>query len=253
MRVDRSTTVICGLVTALTAAAGLWLLGTSTAGTVSPDPAADALAAEQFPSRVLGLSGHRRLLRELEQDRERARDRVRARRSPEGGRGPRPAAGPGGRAAGVPLRVRIPALDVDLPLRTGPARDPATLGTLGGTGVFWDAGGPVPGGLGMAVLVAGARAGCEPERPPGAGGCLELAALPVGRTVEVPRADGQTAVFTVDRVERAADTRGRTPAGVRAGAGREARTGVGLRLSDGTTVVWAHGPRALGPHHPRTR
>lgn len=131
-------------------------------------PAA-ATTDDALPSRALGLSGHRRLVRELEQ----------SDHSPgKGDRSPRTAAGP---LRGVteplraarPLRLRIPTLGVDAPMTGDPEE------------VSWDTAGPSPGAAGTAVIT-------------GAG--LRLGELRPGRTVEITRADRRTAVFTVVRV-----------------------------------------------------
>ncbi|WP_405789885.1 hypothetical protein OG753_22735 [Streptomyces sp. NBC_00029] len=125
---------------------------------------------DALPSRALGLSGHRRLVRELEQPDAHAPRR--------GARSPRTAAGPlrtvtGPLRSARPLRLRIPSLGVDLPL-TGDREE-----------VSWDTGGPAPGAAGTAVVT---------------GEGLRLGELRRGRTIEIPRADSRTAVFTVVRV-----------------------------------------------------
>ncbi|MFJ3517196.1 MULTISPECIES: hypothetical protein [unclassified Streptomyces] len=125
---------------------------------------------DALPSRALGLSGHRRLVRELEQPDAHVPGR--------GARSPRTAAGPlrtvtGPLRSARPLRLRIPSLGVDLPL-TGDREE-----------VSWDTGGPAPGAAGTAVVT---------------GEGLRLGELRRGRTIEIPRADSRTAVFTVVRV-----------------------------------------------------
>ncbi|MEV7542899.1 class F sortase [Streptomyces sp. NPDC089915] len=153
--------------------------------------------ADALPSRALGLSGHRRLVRELEH----SGTHTPARRSRTGAAGPLRAA--------RPLRLRIPSLGVDLPLAEG---TPAGEDTAG-----WDAAGPAPGSAGTAVVT---------------GNGLALAELRRGRTIEIPRADHRTAVFTVERV---------SPYGVNA-PDRSGRAR--LRLVSGETSVLA---RLTGP------
>ncbi|MFJ6480915.1 MULTISPECIES: hypothetical protein [unclassified Streptomyces] len=125
---------------------------------------------DALPSRALGLSGHRRLVRELEQSGEHAAGT--GTRSPSAAHGPlRTVTGP--LRAARPLRLRIPSLDVDVPL------------TGGRTEYAWDTGSPAPGTAGTAVVtVAG----------------LRLDELRRGRTIEIPRADSRTAVFTIVRI-----------------------------------------------------
>ncbi|MFG2990871.1 hypothetical protein ACGFZK_16555 [Streptomyces sp. NPDC048257] len=128
---------------------------------------------DALPSRALGLSGHRRLVRELEQSGEHIPGR--------GARSPRTAPGPlrvvkGPLRTARPLRLRIPSLGVDVPL-TGRREE-----------VSWDTGGPAPGAAGTAVVTGEGLEG------------LRLGELRRGRTIEIPRADSRTAVFTVVRV-----------------------------------------------------
>lgn len=143
-------------------------------GSAGAEPAA-ASVTDALPSRALGLSGHRRLVRGLEQS---------------GAHGPgadrRTVAAPPMRAA-PPLRLRIPSLGVDLPLARGPQE--------GEGGAGWDTDGPAPGSAGTAVVT---------------GDGLPLAGLRRGRVIEIPRADHRTAVFTVERVSPHAVT---APAG----------------------------------------
>ncbi|MFD9481387.1 MULTISPECIES: hypothetical protein [Streptomyces] len=125
---------------------------------------------DALPSRALGLSGHRRLVRELEQSGEHTPG--------TGARSPRTAPGPlravtGPLRAARPLRLRIPSLGVDVPL------------TGGREAVAWDTGGPAPGAAGTAVVTVEG---------------LRLGELRRGRTIEIPRADSRTAVFTVVRI-----------------------------------------------------
>ncbi len=98
----------------------------------------------------------------------------------------------------VPVRVRIPEIKVDAPLRglrllpdgslaSPPERDRNLAG-------WYEAGTP-PGAIGTAV-VAG-----HVDTPTGPAVFYNLGALKKGNTVEVIRADGRTAVFTIDAIE----------------------------------------------------
>ncbi|MBT2479639.1 class F sortase [Streptomyces sp. ISL-94] len=166
-----------------------------TEGAKPVAPAAD----DALPSRALGLSDHRRLVRQLEESGEH--------RPGQGARSPRTAAGP---LRGVthplrpaaPLRLRIPGLGIDVPL----AAD-------GHGEASWDEASPAPGAEGTAVI---------------SGSGLRLAGLQRGRTIEIPRADSRTAVFTVVRISPGEAT------------GREDRAGrAQLRLVGGETAVLA--------------
>ncbi|MEW2139127.1 class F sortase [Streptomyces sp. NPDC005409] len=195
----RAKWVVASLTVALLTTGIVALNRTEGAG-----PAA-ATTDDALPSRALGLSGHRRLVRELEQSG--------AHTPGSGARSPRTAAGPLRAApaplrAARPLRLRIPSLGLDVPL-TGEHEDLA-----------WDTGSPAPGTAGTAVVT-------------GAG--LRLGELRRGRTIEVPRADRRTAVFTVVRVSPGAT------------AGREDPAGrAQLRLVSGETAVLA---RLTGQRH----
>ncbi|WP_051833359.1 class F sortase [Streptomyces katrae] len=164
-----------------------------------------ATAADALPSRALGLSGHRRLVEQLEHSGQHA-----------SAKGPRPA-----RAAAItplrasrPLRLHVPSLGVDLPLGGDGDGD--------GEEASWDQDTPAPGSAGTAVVTAAD---------------LRLGELRRGLTVEIARADGRTAVFTVDRV---------SPGGV---SGRGQRPGrAQLRLVSGETTVLA---RLTGRHRTR--
>ncbi|MFJ7208528.1 hypothetical protein ACIQWR_33985 [Streptomyces sp. NPDC098789] len=155
--------------------------------------------AEGFPSRALGLSGHRRLVEQLEDGREEHAGHG-AGRGPHRGAG-RSAAAP--LSAARPLRLRIPDLGVDLPLSAGSA----------GNAVGWDVDSPTPGAAGTAVVS-------------GESATLRLATLRKGRTIEIPRADGRTAVFTIDHIG--------TPRATDSGKRAE------LRVVTGETTVHAH-------------
>ncbi|MGW7107915.1 hypothetical protein ACWGHU_17330 [Streptomyces xanthophaeus] len=174
---------------------------------------------DALPSRALGLSGHRRLVRQLDRAAAYPAEGHSAGDGHSDGNGPangprlpltagplRPVSGPLDTAR--PLRLRIPGLGVDLPLtgRSGGAR--------------WDTTGPAPGAAGTAVIT---------------GSGLRLSALQRGRTIEIPRADHRTAVFTVVRV---------SPGGV---AGHGERAGrAQLRLISGESAVLA---RLTGERH----
>ncbi|WP_051807530.1 class F sortase [Streptomyces sp. NRRL F-2664] len=145
------------------------LLSTTVVVVQRTEGAAPATATtdDALPSRALGLSGHRRLVRELEQS---GASETRGAPRPHGiAAGPlRTVSGP--LRAARPLRLRIPSLGVDVPFGGEP--DEAS----------WDSGGPAPGAAGTAVVT---------------GTGLRLGELRRGRTIEIPRADRRTAVFTV--------------------------------------------------------
>ncbi|WP_438312774.1 hypothetical protein ACSHWO_16655 [Streptomyces sp. HUAS TT3] len=211
---------VVGVLTAVLLGTGIGLLRSTEGARPVAAGSADAL-----PSRALGLSGHRRLVEQLDQ----------AHRPHTSDKGSRPA-----RALAItplrparPLRLQIPSLGVDLRLaRGGPGLDegppdPSETGVGTGVGVpvravsgaaagaeaFWDTGSAAPGSAGTAVVTA-------PD--------VRLAELRRGLTVEIPRADRRTAVFTVDLV---------SPAGV---TGRGQRPGrAQLRLVSGETTVLA--------------
>ncbi|MEU9142576.1 class F sortase [Streptomyces sp. NPDC048349] len=185
---------------------------------------------DALPSRALGLSDHRRLARQREQ----AGEHVPG----HGARSPRTAAGPLRPVSGPlrdarPLRLRVPSLGLDVPVTgvsatpggtegadgydgpEGPGRAGPRAGARTGarTGASWQADGPAPGSAGTAVV---------------SGSGLDLAGLQRGRTVEISRDDGRTAVFTVIRLSPGAS------------GGREDRTGrPHLRLFGGETAVLA--------------
>ncbi|RDH77381.1 class F sortase [Mycolicibacterium moriokaense] len=97
-----------------------------------------------------------------------------------------------------PVWLDIPALGIHtdsvVPLdreADGTAQVPADAHTVG-----WYTGGPSPGALGPAVLIAHVDWKGQP------GLFRDLYSLPPGSRVRVGRADGLTAVFQVDRVEQ---------------------------------------------------
>ncbi|MGW6781090.1 MULTISPECIES: class F sortase [unclassified Streptomyces] len=148
----------------------------------APPPGA-ATTDDALPSRALGLSGHRRLVRELE--RSGGNDPVEVTRPRRIAAGPlRTVSGP--LRAARPLRLRIPSLGVDVPF--GGEDEEAA----------WDSGGPAPGAAGTAVVT---------------GSGLRLGELRRGRTIEIPRADRRTAVFTVVGVSPGAAPRQEEPSG----------------------------------------
>ncbi|MET9894274.1 class F sortase [Streptomyces sp. NPDC006465] len=98
-----------------------------------------------------------------------------------------------------PVRIRIPAIDVNAPMtrldldRAGALQPPpADRPGLAG----WYGGGPAPGSSGTALTT-----GHVDTRTGSPGVFYELGALTKGATIEISRADGRTAVFTVDAVE----------------------------------------------------
>ncbi|MGP3687123.1 hypothetical protein ACTVZO_20865 [Streptomyces sp. IBSNAI002] len=191
--------------------------------TEGADPSVSA-TDDALPSRALGLSDHRRLARQ--------RELPGAHVPGHGVRSPRTAAGPLRPVtvplrAARPLRLRVPSLGIDVPVFRVP-------GTPGGPdaaegagrsgqdghagrdrrdGASWQGGGPAPGSAGTAVI---------------SGPGLDLAGLQRGRTVEIARDDGRTAVFTVIRLSPGAS------------GGHEGRSGrPQLRLVGGETAVLA--------------
>ncbi|MFF9143516.1 class F sortase [Streptomyces sp. NPDC014861] len=100
--------------------------------------------------------------------------------------------------AAAPLSVAIPAIGVDAPLtRVGLDADgwieappPEHPGRAG-----WFSGAVTPGEPGTAVVVG------HVDTPAGPAVFHALGALTRGRVIEIPRADGRTAVFTVHGVE----------------------------------------------------
>lgn len=203
----------------IAAALTVTLIGTGVAllhGSEGAEPPAPGVA-DALPSRALGLSGHRRLVRGLEHSGAHGPGDGTGQDAGHGsGHGTRKASAAPLRAS-RPLRLRIPSLGMDLPLVRGRHGGDGQ----GGEGVIrWDTDGPAPGSAGTAVIT---------------GDGLPLAGLRRGRTIEIPRADHRTAVFTVERV---------SPGGVDTPADRPGRAR--LRLVSGETVVLA---RLTGPAH----
>ncbi|WP_416981215.1 class F sortase [Streptomyces sp. T028] len=98
-----------------------------------------------------------------------------------------------------PLRLRIPAINVNAPLTTLHLDASGTLGpppaghpNLAG----WYSGGTAPGSAGTAITAG------HVDLPTGEPGVFyNLGALTKGNTIEINRADRRTAVFTVEAVE----------------------------------------------------
>lgn len=212
-------------------------------GTEGAAPTAST-TTDALPSHALGLSGHRRLVRQLEQAGEHAT-----------GKGARPArTGVPPLHSARPLRLRIPSLGVDVPLDapaarrygsgagagrgTGADESGTGAGSGAGSGVTWDTDRPTPGAAGIAVVT---------------GNGLRLHGLRRGATVEIARADHRTAVFTVERISPAgAPGAEADPAGTGAGPVPATRSRsapghrrAGLRLLNGETAVLA---RLTGRH-----
>ncbi|WP_308312421.1 class F sortase [Streptomyces sp. ISL-11] len=100
--------------------------------------------------------------------------------------------------AARPTRLRIPAIRVDAPMTplallpdrslSSPPEDDRNL-------AGWYAGGTSPGAVGTAIVAGHVDTAVGPAVFYG------LGALKRGHTVEVARADGRTAVFTIDAIE----------------------------------------------------
>ncbi|WP_433332330.1 class F sortase [Spirillospora sp. CA-294931] len=104
----------------------------------------------------------------------------------------------------IPTRVTIPSIGVRAPLsRLGlepdgsvqvpPADRPGEAG--------WYEGGPTPGERGPAVILG------HVDSPKGAAVFYDLGKLRPGHRIEVGRADGRVAVFTVESIERVSKDR----------------------------------------------
>jgi sortase (surface protein transpeptidase) len=97
-------------------------------------------------------------------------------------------------ADAVPLRIRIPAIDVDSPVTpvdvdgTGALQPPEGPDNTG-----WYAEGPVPGATGPAVLAGHVDSSTGPAV------FYRLRDLPEGSRIEVDRSDGTTAAFVARR------------------------------------------------------
>ncbi|WP_223267831.1 class F sortase, partial [Streptosporangium nondiastaticum] len=98
----------------------------------------------------------------------------------------------------VPTRVRIPAIDVDAPLEPLRLLDDGSLSSPRddeSNVAGWYADGAAPGTTGTAV-VAG-----HVDTTTGPAVFYNLGALKKGYRVEIARADGRTALFTIDAIE----------------------------------------------------
>ncbi|WP_329425884.1 class F sortase [Streptomyces sp. NBC_01268] len=109
-----------------------------------------------------------------------------------------PEAAPDPLAASLPVRVRIASVRIDAPvaevgldadgwIEAPPPDERASAG--------WFTGAVTPGERGTAVVVG------HVDTPEGRGVFYDLGALAKGRRVEIARADGRTAVFTVYGIE----------------------------------------------------
>ncbi|MFI5792820.1 class F sortase [Streptomyces sp. NPDC051677] len=93
--------------------------------------------------------------------------------------------------------LRVPSLGIEapiVPLRLGPDRHLGTPPLDKPKLVGWYAGGPTPGERGTAVVVG------HRDTKTGPAVFAALARVPRGARIEARRADGRTAVYTVDRV-----------------------------------------------------
>ncbi|MER6409923.1 class F sortase [Streptomyces humidus] len=93
--------------------------------------------------------------------------------------------------------LRVPSLGIDapiVPLRLGPGRHLGTPPVDDPELVGWYAGGPTPGERGTAVAVG------HRDTKTGPAVFAGLARVARGARIEARRADGRTAVYTVDRV-----------------------------------------------------
>ncbi|MDX3240789.1 class F sortase [Streptomyces sp. ME18-1-4] len=93
--------------------------------------------------------------------------------------------------------LRVPSLGIDapiVPLRLGPDRHLGTPPLDKPKLVGWYAGGPTPGERGTAIVVG------HRDTKTGPAVFAGLARVPRGARIEARRADGRTAVYTVDRV-----------------------------------------------------
>ncbi|MEU5769205.1 class F sortase [Streptomyces asoensis] len=93
--------------------------------------------------------------------------------------------------------LRVPSLGIDapvVPLRLGPDRHLGTPPLDRPSLVGWYAGGPTPGERGTAVVVG------HRDTKTGPAVFAGLARVARGARIEARRADGRTAVYTVDRV-----------------------------------------------------
>ncbi|MFJ3924133.1 class F sortase [Streptomyces sp. NPDC090022] len=178
---------------ALAVCVGVWLVTSGSAERVRPPlpPASEALGRPNGTGGTHGTEGTD------------GTDGTAGTAGADGATGrPGRTGGPGKDAAPLagsrPTRIRIPAIEVDAPL-TGLGLNaegrldvpPPTRRALAG----WYRDGTTPGALGTAI-VAG-----HVDHASGPAVFYRLGALRRGATVEIPREDGRTAVFTVHAVE----------------------------------------------------
>ncbi|CAM5518728.1 hypothetical protein SAVIM338S_03903 [Streptomyces avidinii] len=225
---------VVGVLTVTLLLTGIGVLRVSEGAGPTAPTAGDAL-----PSRVLGLSGPRRVARQLEHSGGHTTGKG-ARRPLRAGITPLPEA--------RPLRLVIRSLGIDVRLTGGmpaagtrgadprygrdleDAKDAGSGASGGGAGgggeggdggdggyagdrAVWDSAGPAPGSAGTAEI---------------SGNFLRLSGLRRGQTIEIPRADHGTAVFTVYRV---------SPMGVSERGNSSGRAQ--LRVMSGETAVLA--------------
>ncbi len=103
-------------------------------------------------------------------------------------------------AVAAPVSVRIPSIDVVSDLMRLDLNDDGTVEVPpleADDRAGWYQRGPAPGAVGPAVIL-----GHVDSAQYGPGVFFDLGALEAGDEVEVTRADGTVAVFTIDRVER---------------------------------------------------
>lgn len=146
---------VVGVLTVALLCTGLGVLRTTEGGRPAAPTAGDAL-----PSRVLGLSGPRRLARQLEH----SGGHTTGKGSRRPGR-----SGVTALPASPPLRLLIPALGTDVPLTGGTPPDAGNAGPQGPyaaelqpgaadakapapESAVWDSAGPAPGAAGTAVV-----------------------------------------------------------------------------------------------------
>lgn len=213
---------VVGLLTVTLLLTGIGVLRASEGAGPTAPTAGDAL-----PSRVLGLSGPRRVARQLEHSGGHTTGKG-ARRPVRSSATPLPES--------RPLRLVVRSLGIDVRLTGGTptsgargtdprygkdredAKDPENRRYEGGhgygeDGAVWDSAGPAPGSAGTAEV---------------SGTFLRLSELRRGQTIEIPREDRRTAVFTVYRV---------SPMGVSERGNRSGKAQ--LRVMSGETAVLA--------------
>jgi hypothetical protein len=166
IRTNRAIALVA--VTAL--ASGVWMLHDGTGPDSPPQPS----AADAFATAAAAVTG--------------------------GARSAAPGTAPGVEPlpASMPVRLRIPAIQVDAPVTTLDLNGSRQLQVPDETNrnlAGWYRGGPAPGSTGNAIMDG------HVDTHQGPAVFYLLGALHKGSTVEVDRKDGTTAVFTVDAVE----------------------------------------------------